>query len=310
MSDLSVTNTFVALTTAIASQVNQNFSDIVNYINNRDDGSATWDNMNVTATVANPVTIKSNQATTEVAIDNTAADGDPILTFKLSGAQTHVIGVDDSDSDFLKFGTTGLTTNVAMQIPTVGAQVQFNDGTLSLPGMGFLSDTNTGVRRVGTDQGSLVAGGADIIQFGLFNSVNVALFRDGTAARPALSFINDQDSGLYSVAGNQIGIAANGGDIVRIGIFSGTAQTLHADGAETAPAVAFINDVDSGFWRVGANTVAISTNGVKALQVDADATAGVTRLLVYDVNSAAVVRVSRGANDSGGAGFALLRIPN
>lgn len=310
MSDLSVTNTFVALTTAVAGQVNQNFSDIVNYINNRDDGSATWDNLNVTATVANPVTIKSNQATTEVAIDNTAADGDILLTFKLSGVQTHVIGVDDSDSDFLKFATTGLTTNVAMQIPTAGAQVQFNDGTISLPGIGFLSDTNTGIRRVGTDQGALVAGGADIIQFGLFNTVNVALFRDGTAARPALSFINDQNSGLYSVAGDQIGVAANGADVVRIGIFSGTAQTLHADGAETAPAVAFINDVDSGMWRVTSNTVAISTNGVKALQVDADATAGLTRLLVYDVTSAAVVRVSRGANDSGGVGFSLLRIPN
>ena len=44
--------------------------------------------------------------------------------------------------------------------------------------------------------------------------------------------------------------------------------------------------------------------------VDADATATNARLLVYDVDSGALARVSVGANDSGGSGFKLLRIPN
>lgn len=39
-------------------------------------------------------------------------------------------------------------------------------------------------------------------------------------------------------------------------------------------------------------------------------TAGDTLLMVYDVNGAALRRVSVGANDSGGVGFKLLRIPN
>lgn len=140
MSDLSVTNTFVAATTAVASQVNQNFSDIVDYINNRDDGTATWDNMNVTATVSNPVTIKSNQATTEVAIDNTATDGDPQITFKLSGSQAYVIGIDDSDLDIFKFATSGITTNVAMQIPSNGGSVQFGIGSAANPGVTFIGN--------------------------------------------------------------------------------------------------------------------------------------------------------------------------
>jgi len=51
-------------------------------------------------------------------------------------------------------------------------------------------------------------------------------------------------------------------------------------------------------------------NSVTTLQVDRDATAGNTRLLIYDVDNGTFERVSVGAADSGGAGFKLLRIPN
>lgn len=53
-----------------------------------------------------------------------------------------------------------------------------------------------------------------------------------------------------------------------------------------------------------------TTSGVADLQVDGDNTAGNTRMLLYDVNSGTTQRVSVGANDSGGAGFKVLRIPN
>lgn len=43
MADASVTNTFVASTTAVAAQVNTNFSDLVNYINARNSGGTKWD---------------------------------------------------------------------------------------------------------------------------------------------------------------------------------------------------------------------------------------------------------------------------
>jgi len=46
------------------------------------------------------------------------------------------------------------------------------------------------------------------------------------------------------------------------------------------------------------------------MQLDASATAADTRMLLWDVDSAALVRVSVGADDSGGAGFKVLRIPN
>lgn len=49
---------------------------------------------------------------------------------------------------------------------------------------------------------------------------------------------------------------------------------------------------------------------VTEAQFDTDSTAGNTRLLVWDVDTGALARVSVGAADSGGTGYKVLRIPN
>ncbi len=46
------------------------------------------------------------------------------------------------------------------------------------------------------------------------------------------------------------------------------------------------------------------------MSLDTSTTSGDTRLLLYDVAAGTLVRVSRGAADSGGTGFRVLRIPN
>jgi hypothetical protein len=61
-------------------------------------------------------------------------------------------------------------------------------------------------------------------------------------------------------------------------------------------------------------TVAIAANAadIAALEThfDSSAVSGDTRFLLYDVDSAALVRVTVGADDSGGTGYKVLRIPN
>lgn len=53
------------------------------------------------------------------------------------------------------------------------------------------------------------------------------------------------------------------------------------------------------------------TNGRAAvLKLDNSTTANDIRMLVYDVSAGALVRATRGAADSGGSGFRVLRIPN
>jgi hypothetical protein len=60
-----------------------------------------------------------------------------------------------------------------------------------------------------------------------------------------------------------------------------------------------------------ANTVFVRDSGASLFfQVDKGSGAGTTGLAIWDVNGGTFRRVTVGANDSGGAGFKLLRIPN
>ncbi|HEX8747370.1 MAG TPA: hypothetical protein VF717_09225 [Pyrinomonadaceae bacterium] len=62
--------------------------------------------------------------------------------------------------------------------------------------------------------------------------------------------------------------------------------------------------------QAASSSIRLYAANAEAGRFDASATAGDTRFLVYDVSAGALVRVSRGAADSGGVGFRLLRIPN
>lgn len=209
MANLVITNTFTNNTTADASQVNTNYTDISTWLNNRDNATDYWLNMKVSATAANPVDIVSTASTTEVSINNTATDGDPILTFKLSGSQTHVIGVDDSDSDFLKFATTSITTNVAMQIPTTGVQIQCPSGSAATPSHSFIGQTNTGMYQSG---GSLrfSANGTLGLQFtDTAGTISLRAGSDGSASAPTWTFNSNTGAGMWSSSGS-CGFSANG----------------------------------------------------------------------------------------------------
>jgi hypothetical protein len=62
--------------------------------------------------------------------------------------------------------------------------------------------------------------------------------------------------------------------------------------------------------EVAYNSAALTINSTKSLEVDNDNTAGNTRFLLYDNDSGSLVRVSVGADDSGGSGYKVLRVPN
>lgn len=88
MSNVSVTNTFVSATVISSSAMNQNFSDLVNYINLRNAGSSAWDVLSVTG---------ASTLTGNVSVGGTlAVTGATTLTAALSVGTT--------------LGVTGLTT--------------------------------------------------------------------------------------------------------------------------------------------------------------------------------------------------------
>jgi len=63
---------------------------------------------------------RSSDTGTVVGIDNSAADGDPQLKFFINDIGTFTLGVDDSDSDKFKIGTSDLTTNTRLTIDSAG----------------------------------------------------------------------------------------------------------------------------------------------------------------------------------------------
>ncbi len=78
----------------------------------------------ITTSTANTLVVSTDQATTEVSIDNTATDGDPFLSWKLSGTKQFSMGVNDGASDVLQIGTTAIDTGTMWQATAAGEITQ------------------------------------------------------------------------------------------------------------------------------------------------------------------------------------------
>ena len=73
-----------------------------------------------TATPVMKLHVQSNGAADGVIIDNIAANGDPVTQYRVNGASLITMGIDDSDADKFKIGTTALTTGTRVTIQTNG----------------------------------------------------------------------------------------------------------------------------------------------------------------------------------------------
>jgi len=64
--------------------------------------------------------VEDGTGATTIQINNTATSGDPQLAFALSGTKKFTMGVDDSDSDKFKIGTTAVATSTRLTIDSSG----------------------------------------------------------------------------------------------------------------------------------------------------------------------------------------------
>ena len=110
----------------------------------------------------------------------------------------------------------------------------------------------------------------------------------GTVSLPAWSFAVDPDTGWYRVSSNVAGVTAGGtlvqtwaagaseitgtltvsssatignNIVLTAGVYSAPAGTAGA------PAYTFAGDLDSGFYRIGANNIGVAVNGAKILDI-------------------------------------------
>ena len=107
---------------------------------------------------------------------------------------------------------------------------------------------------------------------GIFAGTGVAFQADGTAlaTKPGFTFSNDNDTGVYRPAGNELGFVTGAVERMRVtntGI-PATVSFLQRDGSLTNPSYAFENEVNTGMFRPAANSLSLVTNSLEALRID------------------------------------------
>ncbi len=92
---------------------------------------------------------------------------------------------------------------------------------------------------------------------------------DGTVGAPQFTFAADDNSGMYRIGSDNIGIGVGGAKVLDIGSagLGVVGITKSGDGAVGAPSFSFTSDPDSGLYRIGANNIALGVNGAKVLDI-------------------------------------------
>jgi len=201
--------------------------------------------------------------------------------------------------DNLRFKTTGHQTFIESISGYARLQVYHNGSD------GIRLATNGGIRFANTsnqEMATLSLSGFD------------ATFQSNTNGSLTLRIPQPSNA---NQGGNELAIIGQHGtsNVAPAAIVGGDVTITAGDGAPNATGNAHGGDIiltpglayDTGEDGI----VAIrESSGVDVAQFDGDTTAGNTRFLIYDVDTASLQRVSVGAADSGGAGYRLLRIPN
>ena len=113
------------------------------------------------------------------------------------------------------------------------------DGTAAAPSLNFSSETTTGLFRAsanvlgvsvaGTSRATFTATGMTVT--GTITPSGSVHGANGTAANPSLSFASDQDTGLYRIGANNIGVAVNGAKVLDVGTGGLVVDSIAANAA-------------------------------------------------------------------------------
>lgn len=161
----------------------------------------------------------------------------------------------------------------AGQITSLSNILRIADGSASLPGISFTSDTNTGIFRNGADEMNMVTGGTERFRITstAVTSLLPLLLNDGTVGAPIISFASDTNTGLFRSGVDDMRLVTGGVERFTLTNTSITASVnlLHADGTLLLPGISFGSDVNTGIFRSGLDIISLVTGGVLSLTLDA-----------------------------------------
>jgi hypothetical protein len=147
-------------------------------------------------------------------------------------------------------------------------QLTLDDGTAAAPSLTFVPDINTGLYRVSSEVIGFTVNGSNSGQLGLFSGVAQFQGRDGSATLPYWTFVNDPNTGLYSVSADVLGFSVNGSNAGQVGLFSGVTQFQGRSGTASVPYWSFVSDSATGMYLFSGSTLGFSTGGITAWTIN------------------------------------------
>ncbi len=158
--------------------------------------------------------IETSEYMDGIVIDNTGADGDPLIAFQLSGANQFIIGVDDGEGDVFRIGTSGLSS---ITDPLITLDPDGNFGVKE-DSPDRKIDITSDESEDGIDINNTAGGGDPVIRFQLSGSNEYVMGVDDSDSdrfRIGLESVNDSLFTLDGSSGNVgIGSSAPGEKLV------------------------------------------------------------------------------------------------
>jgi hypothetical protein len=168
-------------------------------------------------------------------------------------------GMYDSAADVIGF-TAGGTRRAAIYsggLVVDTGNVYIPDGSVTLPGLTFTGDQNTGFYRLSSDYFAASVGGAFAGSF-VNTGVNPQFGAvDGAVATPGITFDGDRDTGIYRIAANEGRMGAG----AALSALWNTQGFGILDGASGTPSLFFANDPDTGIYRLSSGRIGFTTDG-------------------------------------------------
>lgn len=134
-----------------------------------------------------------------------------------AAAQLYVVIPTQSYIRDLASQAAALVANYATIASNQGAG-KFADGTVTNPGIEFINENNTGLRRVAANTMAMVVGGVDRLTLSA-TAITAALavaITAGAAAAPSLAAAGNLNTGLFFPAANQVAVAVAGAEGLRL----------------------------------------------------------------------------------------------
>jgi hypothetical protein len=125
-------------------------------------------------------------------------------------------GIYKSNTGIISFSSLGTNKfNIATDNTNTTQQFRIIDGSVSIPSISFINDTDIGLYRdtslLSGNNISLTINSAVAARFILNSAVNQLLMPNtGTVLLPSYSFEGDENTGIYRIAADDLGISTNG----------------------------------------------------------------------------------------------------